>query len=222
MTWVAAAVIGSSVIGGIASDKAASKQAAAAGNATAAQLEMFNTVNDQQEPWRQAGRTALSQLTDLTQAGGPMSHTFNADDLKSNLAPNYDFMLNQGIGQVNNQNNATGGIVSGNATQAATKFAEDYAGNAYQNAFNNYQTQQSNIFNRLSTIAGLGSTANAQSTSAASAMSPGIADSIIGGGNARAAGDIGVANAFKGGVNDFLGYRTSNNNSDPGFDYGVS
>jgi hypothetical protein len=177
------------------------KQAAnAANNATNAQVGMFNTVNAQNEPYRQAGYTALSQLGDLTAPGGEMSHQFNNADLTSNLAPNYQFQLGQGLGAVNNQMNLTGGVNSGNTLKAINDYAQNFAGNAYQNAFNNYQTQQGNIFNRLSTIAGLGNSAN-QTTAQTGATTAGNAgNAMIAGGQSQAAGTMGMGNALGNGL----------------------
>ncbi len=45
--------VGSTLIGANASKKAAQTQADAAGKASDQQLQMFNTINDQQAPWRQ-------------------------------------------------------------------------------------------------------------------------------------------------------------------------
>src|SRR5690349_20551125 len=63
----AAVSIGGSLISGLigshASQQAANTQANAANNATNAQLQMFNTVNQQQAPWRQAGQNALGSIS---------------------------------------------------------------------------------------------------------------------------------------------------------------
>lgn len=91
---------------------------------------------------------------------------FNANDLTTNLAPNYAFQLGQG--QMANQRaaNVGGGALSGNTLTGLNRYTQDYAGNAYQQAFNNYNTQRNNIYNTLSGIAGLGNTANAQAIGA--------------------------------------------------------
>lgn len=93
-------------------------------------------------------------------------HQFNANDLNTNLAPNYAFQLGQG--QMANQRaaNVGGGALSGNTLTGLNRYTQDYAGNAYQQAFNNYNTQRSNIYNTLSGIAGLGNTSNAQAIGA--------------------------------------------------------
>lgn len=112
-------------------------------------------------PYLSAGGAAASQLQDLIPS---LSRSFTAQDLNSYLAPNYQFMLNQGLGATNQALNVAGG--GSNIVNAANIFAQNYAGNAYQNAFTNYQTQQNNIYNRLAGIAGLGQTAAGQNITA--------------------------------------------------------
>ena len=206
MSWVAAAVVGTGVVGAISSNSAANKQADAANNATNTQVGMFNTTNAQQEPWRQAGRTALSQLTDGTAPGGQFSHQFDANDLKTNLAPNYKFMLDQGLGATNNQASVAGGLVGGNALKGINDYAQNYASNAYQNAFANYNTNQTNIFNRLSSIAGLGQTANGQSAQAGLGYAGNIGSAQLASGASQAAGIMGTGNAISGAVNGIGGW----------------
>ena len=119
-------------------------------------------------PYTTAGAAGAGQLTDLTNQGY-FSKQFGPADLQSNLAPNYQFMKDQGLGAVTQQLNVGGG--GSNITRGATKFAEDYASNAYQQAFNNFQTQRTGIYNTLAGIAGIGQTANAQNIAAGSAYS---------------------------------------------------
>jgi hypothetical protein len=99
-----------------------------------------------------------------------LTHQFNAQDLQAGLAPNYDFMLAQGAGANRNLANASGGQISGNTLQGLNTFNQNYASNAYQNAFNNYQTQRQNIFGNLSQQAGLGNTSLGQLGSVGSSL----------------------------------------------------
>ena len=206
--------LASGALGAYGAQTAAGQQANAANQATQAQLGMFNTLNAQGSPYRAAGYGALGPLTAGIGLGpasggvdtGQFTHQFNAGDLNANMAPNYEFMKQQGLGATANQLNASGGNLSGNALQGINKFAQDYAGNAYQNAFNNYNANQTNIFNRLSSIAGIGQTANAQSVSAGGSISPGISQSIQTMGGAQASGTAGMFNNLSGGINNSLGW----------------
>jgi hypothetical protein len=171
-----------------------------------------NTAN--LSPYQTAGGEGATQLSDLTNQGY-FSKQFGPQDLYSNLSPNYEFMKQQGLGAVNQQMNVAGG--GSNIARGATKFAEDYASNAYQQAFNNFQTQRTGIYNTLAGIAGIGQTANAQqiasgaqysnalgnlynplvsaSTSNAQNLGQGITNLATGGAAAGAAGITGAAQA---------------------------
>jgi hypothetical protein len=209
------AVIGGSVAGGLigadGAESAADTQAGAARDAQASQERMFNTVNEQQKPYRDAGYTALNQIGVGTAPGGQFQHQFNATDLKSNLAPNYDFMLSQGLGAVNNQTSVSGGLIGGNALKGINDYAQNYASNGYQQAFDNYNTNQTNIFNRLASIAGLGQTSNGQTATAALGFGGNIGSAQLAGGAARAAGQVGSANAISGALNNASSWYMANN-----------
>lgn len=205
-SWVGPAIsIGSALLGADASKSAANTQADAARHAADTQWQMFDTVNKQQAPWRQAGQNALSTISDMQPQ---FTHSFGADDLKTNLAPNYQFQLDQGLGATKNAANMQTGLVSGNAMKGINDYAQNFAGNAYQQAFNNYNAQQSNIFNRLSNIAGLGQTANQTTATAGTTLAGGIGNAQIAAGQAQGSGQIGVAQNIAGGANNALGWYT--------------
>ena len=122
---------------------------------------VYNTSMANLQPYMQTGEQGATTLAGMIPQ---LSKSFTAEDLKSNLSPNYEFMKEQGLGALGQSMNVGGG--GSNMTRSATKFAEDYASNAYQNAFNNWQQQQNNIYNRLSGIAGIGTTATGQGVNA--------------------------------------------------------
>jgi hypothetical protein len=218
MTWVAVAIGGGAVLGYIGSQKQASAASSAADlqsratqTATDQQRAMFDIQNAQQEPYRVAGTGALArigtmlpQFTEMPAGYKP----FTAADLQTNLAPNYQFMLGQGLGATRQAMNVGGG--GSNVQRAGTKFAEDYASNAYQNALDNYMKQQTqsfnqqqtglgNVYNRLAGIAGIGQTAVGQTSNLAQSTAANIGQLGIGGASALGAGQIGAANAQAGG-----------------------
>jgi len=208
--------LGSSAIGGLGSYLASQQQAGAAQNATNAQVGMFNQVMGNLQPYIGAGQQSLGQLQGYLNAsptGGPggsagLLHPFGPQDLATNLAPNYQFQLGQGLGQIANQAAATG--MSGNALTGLQSYAQDYASNAYQNAFQNYQTTQGNIYSRLGNLAQLGQQSATGGASGAPIFASGISNTIQGLGAANAAGTVGMANAASGGVNNLLGYYMLN------------
>ncbi len=62
MSWVATAIAGSAVIGAVGSNLAAGTQASGQQQAAGTQLSMFNTINQQQQPFIQGGYGALNKL----------------------------------------------------------------------------------------------------------------------------------------------------------------
>ena len=224
MAWIATAIIGSAVLGGISSANQASAATDAAqiqANAATAgqqlQQQNFQNLSPNFTPYMQTGtaglaglNAAMPSLTQMPQQYKP----FTAADLQSNLAPNYQFMLNQGLGAQSQALNVGGG--GSNINTANTKFAEDYASNAYQNALTNYQTQQaqqfsqdqtaqSNIFNRLSSVAGIGQNAIAGLSNLSSGTATNITNLGVGGAQATAAGVVGAANAQASGLSNIGG-----------------
>lgn len=206
MTWVAAAVIGSAVVGAGASYFASQNSADAAKSAANAQLQ--STQEGQQllrdmyaknapywTPYTALGERGVSQINQMLPY---LTHEFTASDLQSGLAPNYQFMLGQGLGAQRQAQNVGGG--GSNVARAADIFSQNYAGNAYQQAFNNYQAQRTNIYNTLQSIAGIGQQGAAGLSNLGSGVATNIANLGIQGANAQAAGTIGQANAISGGI----------------------
>lgn len=221
MTWVATAIIGGAIIGGIASNSAADTQASAANNATQATQTQNAQTRADEAPWRAAGATALNQIGDFMGTSGNTSatgygsfnHQFNADDLKTNLAPNYDFMLQQGLGATTNAGNAAG--FSGNTLKGINDYAQGYAGNAYQQAFSNYTANQTNIYNRLSNLAGLGQTANQVTGSLGAQNTANAGNFATSGAAATAAGIVGTGNSISNGLGNYAGWNYLNGSASP-------
>ena len=196
------ALAGSAVLGYMGSQNqagaardAANTQLQGTLEASRQQREMFDILNKQQEPYREAGYGALSKINTMLPQ---FTRTFTPQDLTANLAPNYEFMKQQGLGAT-----AQGANVSSpgsNVDLAKTIFAEKFAQGGYQDALTNFRNQQTDIFNRLSGIAGIGQTAQGQSQNLGSATSTNLANLATGGANAIAGGQIGSANAQAAGL----------------------
>lgn len=191
--------LASGILGSNAAKNAASTQAAASDRAIAAQLGMFDTINNQQAPYRAAGYSALGDISGMKDF---LNHQFNAQDLKTNLAPNYQFQLDQGLGALKNKMNVDGGIYAGNTLRGINDYAQNYAGNAYQQAFNNFSTNQTNIYNRLASIAGLGQAANSTTAQAGTQTAGNVGNALSNLGAAQAAGIVGSNNAITGAMNN--------------------
>lgn len=225
MSAVAVAVAGAGLIGaGIqagAAQDAANTQAGALNNSLQMQQRMYNTTLGNEQPFVQGGQQALSQLNYLmgsgqqsdyanqnggagpnTSAGGfgSLNSPFTIDKFHQ-MSPGYQFAMQQGGQGVLNQDASSQGALSGSAMKDLISFNSNYANQSFNNAFNQYQQQQGNTYNRLMGVAQLGQAAGTNSASGGSAYAGNIGQTASNIGTAQAAGQIGVANALTGGVN---------------------
>jgi hypothetical protein len=202
MTWTTVALIGAggSIAGGLlgasGARKAAETQAKAAREAIAQQQRMFDIQNEQQRPYREAGYSALSDIAGMKPY---LTKQFGQEDFQAGIDPSYNFRLQQGNLATTNLANQAGGLIGGNALQGLTNYGQGAASTEFQNAFNRFQTQRGNIYNTLAGIAGIGQTAQKQTSDLAQNVSGNIGQATIGIGNAMAGGQIGAANALSGG-----------------------
>lgn len=209
------AIIGSAIIGGISSANAADTQAEAGQRSIDAQKGMFDTTQKNIAPFVSTGQEYAKTLSDLGKTDYA-THQFNANDLKSNLAPNYDWVRQQGLMAADNAGSAQGGLAGTNARRSAIDYAEGLAGNAYQQAFSNYNNQRTSIFSNLNSIASLGSNAAVGQGNIAAKTGESIGGTLTGIGNVQGAGQMGIGNAITGGLNSLTGYNLSNVGKTPG------
>jgi hypothetical protein len=106
--------------------------------------------------------------------------------------PGYQFALKTGGQAVRNADTPGVGALSGAALKDLTNFNVGTANQYYGQYFNQFQTQQNNIFNRLNTIATLGSNAGSNSTTGASQFSNSIGNTTASIGASQAAGTVGA------------------------------
>jgi hypothetical protein len=142
--------------------QAANNAAALNTNFANARGDLYDIYNQQvgiQQPYQDVGAAGSQGLLDNQ---GYLTRQFGAGDLNEQLAPNYAFQLQQG--QMANQRaaNMGGGSIGGNALQGLQKYTQDYASGAYQNAFNNFNTQRQNIYSTLAGMANIGTTSGGQ------------------------------------------------------------
>jgi hypothetical protein len=196
MTWVAAAIGGSALLGYMGAGKQASAakdasqlQFQATQDAARQQREMFDILNQQQAPYREAGVGALTNIRDMLPY---LTKQVTAEDLRS--MPGFEFGLEQGVGATKQGLNVGGG--GSNVTRGATKFATDYATNV---GLPMYLKQREGIYNTLAGIAGIGQTGQTQTNQFGQNTASNIGQLGVGGASALGAGQIGAANAMAGG-----------------------
>lgn len=215
--WVAGAVVGAGVIGAIGSNMAAGEQAQGQEQAAATQQGMFNTINQEEQPFVQGGYGAETSLQNLlygtpggTDTGtglpnGYLSQQFSPTQAQLNSYPGYQFQLQTGGQALENANTPGVGALSGPALKSLMSFNQGTAASNYSNYFNQYQTQQNNIFNRLSSIAGLGQSAGAQVANSGTQLGTGIAQAQAGAAASTAGGIVGATNSISGSANTLAG-----------------
>lgn len=200
---VGAGLVGGALISGYYGNQAAGQQANAENNAANLQYSMFQQQQTNLKPYYQAGYGALSQI----QANMPQyNKPFTAQDFQANLDPGYQFRLDQGENAMSRAASASGGAIGGSQLQSLNNYAQNSASQEYQNAFNRYQTQIGNSYNRLASVAGLGQTALGTGTAAGSSAANGISSALAGIGSAQAAGSMATGNAISGGISSGINY----------------
>ena len=201
---VAAAAIagGATIAGGAmasrASSKAAKTQAASADRASQIQQENFEQTRKDLMPYKQAGDTSLSQLMGQMTPDGYFNQTYTGQDIYSD--PSYQFRLQQGQDAIQSSAAAKGGLLTGATLKALQNYGQESASQEYGNAYNRFNADQTNRYNRLSNLVGIGQNAAAQVGNAGAQTSQAIANNTMAGANALAAGQIGSANAWTNGA----------------------
>ena len=203
MPWMmAAAVVGSSLIGSRSASKAADVQAGAADRAADLQREQFERQVELQAPFREVGVRALPELEAASRYTPFGMNQFNAD-------PGYTFRLSEGQKQLDRMAAIRGGQISGSSLKAAARFGQEMGSQEYQNAFNRYQTERNARLNPLQSLAGFGQTSTNQLGAAGQNYATGAGEALGAGAQARASGYMGAANAITGGVGQYMNYQQS-------------
>jgi len=206
MPWmIAAATIGSALIGSSASKKAASTQADAANRAADLQMQQFERQVELQEPWRQAGITALNKLTPLATEYTP----FGMEQFQQD--PGYAFRMQEGMKALERSAAARGGLLSGGMLKGAQQYGQGLASQEYMNAFNRYQAERNARLNPLQSLAGVGQTATNQLGQAGQTMAGNVGQALGAAAQARASGYVGGANALAQGLGTYLNYQQGQN-----------
>jgi hypothetical protein len=237
---VAAATIGSAVIGAGASMMSANKAAGAAKDAAGVQQQMYQTTRGDLSPYNTMGQNALDAAYGVAQrgptGGGPDYVGMAAANLPGNMTqaqleqtPGYQFTLAQGLKATQSAAAARGLGVSGAALKGAATYATGLADSTYANRFNEAQQrftdyinlntgQQGNLtneFDRYNKLATLGENAAAQTGAQGTAAANAAGGYINAAGIDQAAGLKNATNALTGGVNNYLGYQAMQNALNP-------
>lgn len=211
---VAAAMVGAAVVGAAGSaysgkqaSKAAKTQAASADAASQIQWDMYDQTRQDLDPYKQAGSNSLGQLMDQMGANGYFNQTYTGQDIYDD--PSYQFRLQQGQDAIQSGAAAKGGLLSGATLKALQDYGQDYASQEYENAYNRFNADQTNRYNRLSNIVGMGQNAAAQVGNAGLQTGQAVANNTMAGANAQAAGQVASANNWANTANNLGSMATS-------------
>lgn len=186
MSWgsalSAAGSIGSSLISANAAQKAADAQGDAADKSLAFYRDIYTQNRADQTPYREAGYNALASMGNLLKDPNSITQT-----------PGYDFRLGEGVKAIDRSAAARGRLNSGATGKALTQYGQDYATGEYDKTWN-----------RLASLAGVGQTATQSTASSGNQAASGVGSSYLAGGQARASGYTGTANAVNNGMGNLL------------------
>lgn len=152
---------------------------------------------------------AAQRVTPNDPRFGSLMRDFSMADFQQD--PGYGFRLAEGQKALERQAAARGGLISGSALKAATRFGQDMGSQEYMNAYNRFQTNRANKLNPLQSMAGMGQTVANTLGNAGQNYANQAGEAYMGAGNARASGYMGQANAIAGGVGQYTNYLQNQN-----------
>lgn len=213
MSGVSVAIGAGTLLGGLfgssSAKKAAQAQAAASKYAADVQERMFNQQRADYEPWRQTGMRALPELERL---GSELNRNFSMSDFQAD--PGYQFRMDEAMKAIERSAAARGGRSGTRALNQMTRYSQDLASQEYGNAFNRFQTQGANRFNRLASLAGIGQQATSEMANIGSNYANNMGNIAMQGANARSAGTIAQGNILNNtigsGINNWMQYQMMN------------
>jgi hypothetical protein len=138
MSWIAAAVVGSAVVGGVVQSKAANKaadaqtQSAQAG--IAEQNRQFDAMQALLQPYVGAGTTALGQQAALIGVGGQQAQADAIAALQQ--GPEFAALTQQGENAILQNASATGGLRGGNTQAALAQFRPQVLSSLIEQQYN--------------------------------------------------------------------------------------
>ena len=127
---------------------------ATAGGQTAA-TAAAQRANELLDPYLALGGSATRTLGDLMAPGGDLSRNFTVADMAT-MDPGYQFRINEAQRALQTSAAARGGLTGGGAMRALDRQVQNVASSELGTAFDRFQTQQTNRFNRLNTLVNLG------------------------------------------------------------------
>ena len=187
MSFVAAAIVGSTVVSGViqsnAANEAAGQQAAAADKGIAEQQRQFDALQVLMKPYVETGTTALGQQAALIGAGGADAQQKAINALQQ--GPEFNALVQQGENAILQSAAATGGLRGGNTQGALSQFRPQVLSQLIE--------QQ---YNRLGGLSSMGQNAAAGVGNAGMQTGTNISNLLAQQGAAQAGGTLASGQAF--------------------------
>lgn len=170
----------------------AAKDAAAAANeqqdkALALQTRMYEEGVARQQPYANIGMEFTNKLADMQRGGG--ANMLNMD-------PGYNFRLGEGMKALERNAAARGGLISGGALKAATRYGQDYASNEFGNAYNRVAGLASLGPSSAGVMNNLGSNYSTNAGNTMGTIGANTGNALLTATNARTSAYTGVGNQF--------------------------
>ena len=180
---------------------AAQEQAAQAANET--EWKMYQQSREDLEPWRKQGAQSLSQLAGMMRPGTDMTTRFSARDFQAD--PGYQYRLSEAQKGMDRSQAARGMLNSGAALKEAMSVNQGMASDEYQNAYNRWAQQNSDIYNRLAGLANTGQHTSNQLAQLSGNYASQYGQNIGQAANARASAYAAKAGANQNMLSDLMG-----------------
>ena len=164
------------------------------------------TFGEQREflqPFQSAGLNALERIQAGISPGGDFIRPFTMEQFQAD--PGYAFRLSEGQKALERQAAARGGLISGSALKAASRFGQGLASEEFQNAFARSQIERANQLNPLLALYGTGAETAAALSGAAGGAGSSIGSYLGQSGQAQAGALTGAAQASAGGITGAAG-----------------
>lgn len=146
----------------------------------------------------QVAQNANPQTASNVPGYGDLTKTFTAQDFQNDPVNqlSFNYGMDQGTKAIGNMARASGTGDTGGTLKALTRFGQDYAGSKAADSYNRFVNDQTNLYNRLSGVAGTGQTAASTTAQLGSSTASNIGNLVTSGANARGAAGIAGANAI--------------------------
>lgn len=167
--------IGGGIVSAIVGNKEGKRQEGAANAANQAQANMFEFQKDIYQDrrddtalQREVGDKMLRKLYKNSGKDSIFNRDFTMKDF--NADPGYQFRMEEGQKALERSAAARGGLNSTRAMRDLSRFSQGLASQEYQNAYNRFTSEQDRHFGKISQLAGMGNSAQAQVGQAAAQL----------------------------------------------------